>query len=215
MKETLLIYHDLIEGIVTAMDARDRYTASHSKRVSDIAELICKHMNLSDKERETIHIAAHLHDIGKIGVPDAILIKSTALTDTEWEMMKNHSEIGFQILSKVSRFEKVAEIVRHHHERWDGAGYPLGIAEEQIPMGSRIVALADSIDAMLSNRNYRNALSPAQCRQEIETNAGIMYDPAVVAIVLQYWSEIVSLYERFGIVESDSCYRHKKDGQLY
>lgn len=195
MQETLLIYHDLIEGIVTAMDARDPYMASHSKRVSDIAELICQRMNLPDPERETIHIAAHLHDIGKIGVPDAILIKSTALTDSEWEMMKNHSETGFQILSKVARFEKVAEIVRHHHERWDGKGYPLGIADEQIPIGSRIVALADSIDAMLSNRNYRNALSFEQCRKEIEKNAGIMYDPDVVTLVLTNWSDIVSLYD--------------------
>lgn len=193
-QDTLLIYHDLIEGIVAAMDARDPYTASHSDRVSDIALLICKMMGLSDDETETIHIAAHVHDIGKIGVPDSVLTKSAALTDDEWALMKSHSDIGYRILKKITGFDAIAEIIRHHHERWDGRGYPEGLKTEEIPLGSRFIALADSIDAMLSSRQYRRALPPAQCRDEIARNAGIMYDPIIAECVLNNWAAVESLY---------------------
>lgn len=194
MKDTLMIYHDLIEGVVAAMDARDSYTASHSERVSDIAQQICHLIKLSQAETDTIHIAAHLHDIGKIGVPDSVLSKSSSLTDDEWDLMKNHSEIGFQILIKINGFEEVANIVRCHHESWNGKGYPLGLASEDIPLGSRVIALADSIDAMLSDRKYRKALPTAQCRAEIEKNSGIMYDPTVTKTVLENWLLVSAIY---------------------
>lgn len=190
-----MIYHDLIEAIVAAMDARDPYTASHSQRVSDITLPICQKMNLSETETEVIHIAAHLHDIGKIAIPDAVLIKSSALTDNEWDLMKDHAEIGFQILKKVHDFGEVARIVRHHHECWDGKGYPLGLAAEDIPVGSRIIALADSIDAMLSDRKYRRAVSLSQCMQEIKMNSGKMYDPVITEVVLQNWPIIVKPHQ--------------------
>jgi HD-GYP domain-containing protein (c-di-GMP phosphodiesterase class II) len=195
MKNAFVIYHDLIEGIVAAMDARDPYTARHTERVSDIAQLICRNMGFSEEETEMIHIAAHVHDIGKIGVPDSVLLKASVLTDEEWILMKNHSETGFQILKKVSGFGEVAFIVRHHHERWDGKGYPSGLAAGNIPLGSRIIAVADSIDAMLSDRNYRKAMTAAQCRVEIERNSGIMYDPAVTAVVLENWPVFEAFYE--------------------
>jgi len=196
MRDTLMIYHDLIEGIVTAMDARDPYTASHSERVSDIALRICQMIGLSEAETETIHIAAHVHDIGKIGVPDSVLTKSSALTDKEWDLMKSHSEIGFQILGKVNGFSEVAKIVRHHHERWDGNGYPVGLNGENIPLGSRVIALADSIDAMLSRRKYRRAMTIAQCRNEIERHTAIMYDPEIAKAVLKNWPSVTALYSR-------------------
>ncbi len=192
MYDTLSIYHDLIEGIVAAIEARDSYTASHSQRVSEIAQQLCSILQLEGAE--TIHIAAHLHDIGKIGVPDAILQKPSALSPEEWALMKDHAEIGYQILSKISGFEEVAKIVRHHHERWDGKGYPMGLSAVEIPIGSRVIALADSIDAMLSKRNYRMAMSFAQCKQEIEKNAGVMYDPKLVQAVMEHWVVIESLY---------------------
>ncbi len=192
MQDTLLIYHDLIAGIVAAMDARDSYTASHSDRVSCMAQQLCTLMQ--HPNTETIHIAAHLHDIGKIGVPDAILQKPSPLTDKEWVIMKSHSEIGYQILSKVAGFEEVANIVRHHHERWDGKGYPLGLIAKAIPCGSRIIALADSIDAMLSERYYRNALPMWKCKQEIERNAGTMYDPQLVHTLLEHWWLVEHVY---------------------
>lgn len=192
MQDTLMIYHDLVEGIVTAMDARDPYTASHSERVSDIAQRICLMMKLSESESETIHIAAHLHDIGKIGVPDFVLLKSSALTEDEWELMKGHSEIGYQILERIAGFSEVATITRHHHERWNGRGYPMGIASEDIPLGSRVIALADSIDAMLSDRKYRKAMPLSQCRTEIDKNSGVMYDPAIAKIVLENWVDVTA-----------------------
>ncbi len=182
-----MIYHDLIEGIVTAMDARDPYTARHSERVSDIALRICEMMGLPKNEAETIHIAAHVHDIGKIGIPDSVLVKSSGLTDEEWSLMKSHPEIGYQILKKINGFNKVAEIVLHHHERWDGKGYPMGIKGGEIPLGSRVIALADSMDAMLSDRKYRRAVSLMQCKSEVAKNSGMMYDPAIADIVLQNW----------------------------
>jgi len=199
MQSALLIYHDLIEGIVAAMDARDPYTARHSERVSDIAQQICQKLRLSESETEMIHIAAHLHDIGKIGVPDFVLLKSSALTDDEWDLMKRHSEIGFQILKKITGFSEVALIVRHHHERWDGKGYPLGLTAGNIPLGSRIIAVADSIDAMLSDRKYRRAISAAQCKSEIERYSGIMYDPAVTEVVLKNWSVFTAFYMQLQI----------------
>jgi HD-GYP domain-containing protein (c-di-GMP phosphodiesterase class II) len=200
MRNALLTYLDLIEGIVAAMDARDAYTAKHSERVADITELICLIMELSENESENIHIAAHVHDIGKIGIPDYVLTKSSALTDNEWEIMKSHSEIGYRILERSAGFSEVAVIVRHHHERWDGKGYPLGLSAEEIPYGSRIIALADSIDAMLSDRKYRQAMSSEQCRTEIGKNAGIMYDPNIAAAVLKNWGLIEEL-----IASAENC----------
>lgn len=122
----LLLYHDLIAGIVTAMEARDPYTASHSLRVADMSELLCRFLDLSESDRTVVHIAAHLHDIGKIGINDAVLRKEGPLNDAEWLQMKMHPVIGFDILNKIDCFSEIAEIVRHHHERWDGKGYPDG-----------------------------------------------------------------------------------------
>lgn len=188
MQKNLLIYHDLIAGIVEAMDARDPYTASHSNRVSDITELICRLLNLFDEEKETIHIAAHVHDIGKIGVPDSILTKDSALTAEEWKVMKGHPETGFKILDRISGFHEIARIVLHHHERWNGGGYPGGLKKDEIPLGSRIIALADSIDAMTSNRVYRKAMPLELCRMEIKQYLGIIYDPEITRVVLDHWS---------------------------
>ena len=197
MQNNLLIYHDLIAGIVEAMDARDPYTASHSARVSDITELICRLLDLSDTEKETVHIAAHVHDIGKIGVPDSILTKNSALTEEEWEIMKSHPETGFKILDKISGFHEIAGIVLHHHERWNGGGYPDGLMKDEIPLGSRIIALADSIDAMLSSRTYRKAIPMEHCRMEIKQNLGVIYDPEITRIVLDHWSDFKSNVKRY------------------
>ncbi|HWQ78466.1 MAG TPA: HD-GYP domain-containing protein [Anaerovoracaceae bacterium] len=194
MQNNLLIYHDLVAGIVTAMDARDPYTACHSARVSDITEQICLFLRLDEEEAETIHIAAHVHDIGKIGVPDSVLTKSSALTDDEWKIMKDHSEIGSNILGKIEGFHEIAQIVLYHHEKWNGKGYPEGLKEEEIPFGSRVISVADSIDAMLSDRTYRQAMPMERCRMELERNLGVMYDPVVAGTVLQNWHAFSELY---------------------
>lgn len=189
--QQLLLYHDLIAGIVAAMEARDPYTASHSMRVAKISEELCWLLKLPENERTVIHIAAHLHDIGKIGINDSVLRKKGPLDKEEWRQMKEHPAIGYNILNKIECFSEIAEIVRHHHERWDGKGYPDGIAGTSIPFGSRIIAVADSIDAMLSKRSYRRNLEPEQCRLEIEKGSEIMYDPQIATVALQNWGRLL------------------------
>lgn len=188
---SLLIFHDIIAGIVTAMEARDTYTASHSMRVSDMTEKICYLLDLSYDETELIHIAAHVHDIGKIGISDSILNKTSSLNEIEWSIMKQHTTIGYSILNKVESFEEIAKIVRHHHERYDGKGYPDGLVGKNIPFGSRIIAIADSIDAMMSDRSYRKGISSDDCKEEIRKNINYMYDEKIVKVVLENWANII------------------------
>lgn len=145
-------YHEIVECITSALDARDPYTAGHSERVSDLAQMICGEMGITGECQNDIHVAAHLHDIGKIGIPDAVLNKPERLTDEEWEIMKEHPAIGAEILSKSSMFSGLIDIVLHHHERFDGKGYPDGLKGAEISVGARIIAICDSIDAMTSTR---------------------------------------------------------------
>lgn len=183
-------YHEIIECISGALDAKDTYTAGHSQRVSDMSLVLLRKMQIEAMEAEEIHIAAHLHDIGKIGIADAILNKSGRLSEEEWDIMKRHPKIGADILSCSRHLSELKQIVLCHHERYDGLGYPLGLKEYEIPLGSRIIALCDSIDAITSNRSYRKAKDWAYCYEEIEKNLGIMYDPDIGKLVLDSWKEI-------------------------
>lgn len=167
----LMQYHDLIKSIVAALDARDAYTASHSDRVADMVLVLAAALGLDEDETTRIHMAAHLHDIGKIAVPDSVLRKAGPLTRPEWEEMRRHPVTGYEILRKIDDFKEISILVRHHHERWDGRGYPDGLSGHDIPPGSRVIAVADSIDAMMSSRSYRPAMTSAACRREIEKTA--------------------------------------------
>lgn len=184
---------DIISCIVSTVEAKDKYTAVHSERVCEISCCIAQKLGVSELTMQNLSVAAQLHDIGKIGVPDNILLKNGRLTAEEYEKIKLHSQIGANIISRDQGMKEVAEIVLHHHERWDGKGYPDGLSHKDIPMESRIIAVADSIDAMTSKRVYRDSMSLEKCRHEIEANSGIMYDPAIVQIVLQNWDEIVDI----------------------
>ncbi|MDO5574746.1 MAG: HD-GYP domain-containing protein [bacterium] len=186
-------YHEIIDCIVSALDARDAYTAGHSQRVSDMAVITCRLMGIGGENEQKIHIAAHLHDIGKIGVPDAALLKEGKLNDEEWEQIKKHPEIGAEILSKSQHLSELKDIVLHHHERYDGRGYPTGLSGADIPVGARIIAVCDSIDAMSSNRCYRKAHDLDFCYHEIENNLGKMYDPVIGRYVLDHWKEITTV----------------------
>lgn len=188
--ENEISYHEIIECITCALDAKDPYTAGHSKRVSDMALRVCEFMGMKAEDREKIHIAAHLHDIGKIGVPDAILNKEGRLTQEEFESIKKHPVIGAEILGKSKKLSELSEIVLMHHERYDGKGYPTGKAGTEIPIGARIIAICDSIDAITSNRCYRKAHDFAYCYEEIKKNLGKMYDPIVGKYVLDHWEEV-------------------------
>ncbi len=187
-------YHDLVECTTSALDARDPYTGNHSRRVSDMACCICGLLGMSEAETQEIHIAGHLHDIGKIGIPDRVLLKEGRLDDEEWELMKRHPQIGADILAASETFSRISAIILHHHERFDGKGYPFGAKGEEIPIGARIIAVCDSIDAMASTRSYRKALPLSVVRGEIEKNIGIMYDPKIAELVLENWDVIVKEY---------------------
>lgn len=186
-------YHEIIECIISALDAKDPYTAGHSQRVSDMALKVCEIIGLQQVNTEKIHIAAHLHDIGKIGIPDAVLNKKEQLTEQEWEYMKKHPQIGADILSKSKHLKELNDIVLYHHERFDGKGYPEGLIGEKIPVGARIIAICDSIDAMTSNRSYRKAHSYAYSYNEIKNNLGKKYDPIIGSYVLENWKDIEKL----------------------
>jgi putative nucleotidyltransferase with HDIG domain len=183
------VYHDSIECLVAALEARDMYTSGHSNRVADMAYDLAKSLNIKGSHLEDIHIAAHLHDIGKLGIPDNILNKKGKLLPHEWEEIKRHPEIGCHILQKSKALQQVAEIVLHHHERWDGKGYPAGLKGHSIPLGARIIAVADSIDAMVSERPYRSTMTWEVCMEEITLNKGIQFDPAVVEAAQKLWSK--------------------------
>ncbi|WFD10083.1 HD-GYP domain-containing protein [Tepidibacter hydrothermalis] len=170
-------YHDIIESLIKALEAKDVYTKGHSDRVAKMAEDMCKELGIRGRKRETIHIAAHLHDIGKIGIPDGILNKTGKLTDAEWEKIKLHPTIGCDILGNSKELKEISKIVLHHHERWDGRGYPMGIKEKEIPMGSRIIAICDAIDAITSKRAYKEPMGWEFCISEIEKNLSVMFDP--------------------------------------
>lgn len=186
-----MIYHDLIVVIITSLELRDLYTANHSQRVANMTEEICNIIGVDKIQADNIHLAAHVHDIGKIGIADSILTKNSRLTDNEWDEMKRHSLYGYLIIGRVPTLSGIAKVVKHHHERWDGKGYPDGLVGGNIPVGSRIIAIADSIDAMLSDRSYRKAIAVNQCKDEIEKNIGTMYDPFIARKVLEHWDSII------------------------
>lgn len=172
-------YLEMVSALRLVVDAKDIYTSGHSDRVADYAAALARWMGKDAVYCERLHLAGLFHDIGKLGVPDRILLKDTKLTDAEYEQIKLHPVRGEQILSVVSRFREIVPIVRAHHERWDGAGYPDGLRAGAIPEEARIIAVADSFDAMTSDRRYRGSMCPEQAVAEILRCGGTQFDPAV------------------------------------
>jgi len=166
--------------LVSLIDLRDRYTGSHSSRVATYSRSIAVHLGLNDNEIDSVVLAASLHDIGKIGVPDHVLLKQGKLTDEEFFWIKRHPEYGWMALRNVEGFEQESLMVLHHHERLDGYGYPAGLQGNQIPLGSRIISVADSYDALTTDRPYRKARSKEAALEEIIRCRGVQFDPAVV-----------------------------------
>lgn len=170
-----------LELAAQALDARDRYTESHSIRVAELAGRLGEHLELGDRECDLLRTAGSLHDLGKIGVRDDILNKPGPLTDDEWEIMRKHPDIGADMIAQHSALQEVAPLVRYHHERWDGSGYPAGLKGEVIPFGARILSVADSFDTITGTRLYRRSLmTPLEGVEDISRRAGQWYDPNVV-----------------------------------
>jgi response regulator RpfG family c-di-GMP phosphodiesterase len=170
-------YSQTLWTLVAALDAREHETSDHSQRVVRYTLAVAQRLGLPERELPELGRGALLHDIGKIGVPDAILLKPGKLTEDEWVEMRRHPQIGFNILKSIDFLRPSAEMVLSHQERFDGRGYPRGLAGDQIPIGARIFALADTFDAMTSDRPYRRALSPEVARAEIARCAGTQFDP--------------------------------------
>lgn len=178
--QTERAYLENIETLRYAEEVRNPYTRGHSERVSKYAVLIGNKMNLSDEEIRILRVGGLFHDIGKIGTPDSILLKESKLSDEEYDKIKRHPLIGAEILSNSQGFKDILPIVKYHHERFDGGGYPENLKGEEIPLLARITAVADSFDAMNSRRTYRDRLDLDKIVSEIEAGKGTQFDPDVV-----------------------------------
>jgi putative nucleotidyltransferase with HDIG domain len=191
---------ELLELMVTTLEARDPYTSGHSRRVQNYAVLIARALGLPEREVRVLSQAALLHDVGKIHEKYArILSKSDKLTPDEWALMQEHPVDGERLVSTMSRLKELTPAIRHHHEQWDGTGYPDGIAGEDIPLAARIIALADTIDAMTSVRPYRGALSEEQVRAELVRCRARQFDPKLTDQVLS-----VALWKKLFVPDRES-----------
>ncbi len=177
-------YLSSVQALSSALDARDRYTGEHVEEVTELVEMTGRALGLTDPELEALRYAALFHDIGKIGVPDAILNKPGPLTAKEWTVMRRHPVIGEQILAPLEFMAPALPIVRHEHERWDGRGYPDGLAADGIPLGARIILVCDAFHAMVSDRPYRPALPSGEAIARLRAGAGSQFDPHVVGVFL-------------------------------
>jgi putative nucleotidyltransferase with HDIG domain len=173
---------DTLNVLITTIEAKDPYTHDHSHRVTEYAIALARRLGLGPEQVEMLHFAGHLHDIGKIGVRDEILLKPERLDDAEFAEIRRHPEIGERIVAPLGLAEEERAIIRHHHERWDGAGYPDGLAGEAIPLLARVVAVSDAFDAMTSTRSYRQAMNLERVLKEMESCAGNQFDPHIVRV---------------------------------
>jgi len=181
-------FEQTVETLMAAIDAKDMYTRMHSERVAAIAEDLARARKLDELEIQKIHLGSRVHDIGKIAIPDQILLKPSPLTPEEYEIIKTHPLTGVDLLKFAKFFKSILPIVRYHHERWDGTGYPEGLAGEKIPLSARIVALADAYETITAGRPHRAPKSPEEALLEIERNAGTQFDPELVELFKKVWA---------------------------
>lgn len=204
--ENKFLYESLYEvlmstlrSLVSTIEARDPYTKQHSQRVTDLAVLIATQLECTPEQVDTVRVAGYLHDLGKLGVKDSVLLKKDRLTDEEFEQIKAHPVIGEEIIRPIGFLPEERGVIRHHHERWDGKGYPDGIGGEEIPFLARIITVADAFDAMTSDRPYRPRMSLEKGVEEILKNQGTQFDPTVVQgfrAVLPYWAKKLATDEK-------------------
>ncbi|OGO04124.1 MAG: hypothetical protein A2Y60_04250 [Chloroflexi bacterium RBG_13_54_9] len=176
---------ETLEALSQVVEANDPYTAGHSTRVTELAVAIAKEMTLDEDQLDILRIAGPLHDVGKVGIPGSVLNKPTKLTQAEWWMVRSHPLVSAQTADRVAAFKKAVPVIRHHHEHWDGSGYPDGLKGKDIPLLARILTVADGFEAMTSERPYRRALTEEEARSELENCAGTQWDPEVVRVFLE------------------------------
>ena len=184
-KDLRELFFTTVKSISSALDAKDAYTHGHSYRVTMYALILACAMNIDDETKEQIEIAGLMHDIGKIGVPEGILCKAGKLTNDEFDVIKQHPGMGRKILSEINKLDDVSFWLGSHHERWDGKGYPLGLKGDEIPLPARILSVADTYDAMTSNRSYRKGLAHSVAIEEIQKCTGAQFDPEITRIFME------------------------------
>lgn len=178
-------HEETLGALAGSLELRERYTAGHSERVRDYALLLADRLAISDRaELANLAAGAQFHDVGKIGIPDAILLKEGKLDSAEWEVMKRHPELGTLLVGRIPFLRGAGDLIWSHHERFDGGGYPRGLSGEMIPLGARIFAVADAFDAMTTNRPYRPAMTFEESRHVIAEASGSQFDPAIVEAFL-------------------------------
>lgn len=194
-------YLDIVQTIRATVEAKDSYTRGHSDRVSAYSVLLGKYLHLNADEQEILKIGGLFHDVGKIGIPDTILLKNGKLTDEEYNEIKKHPQIGANILGESELFKNIIPFVKYHHERYDGRGYPEGLIGDNIPYVARIAAVADSFDAMSSRRVYRDSLPKEIVREEIVKNLGTQFDPEIgstfLDIIDNHYDEIQTIKDTY------------------
>lgn len=193
-QELVKLYSGTLQAMILALDLRESETGYHSYRVTEYALTLGRHMNLTESELSMLAKGALLHDIGKIGVPDSILLKPGKLTEEEWEIMRKHAELGYTMLKKIEFLEESAVIVYSHHEHFDGSGYPKGLSGTDIPLGARIFSIVDAFDAMTSKRAYRDEMAFDKAVERIKEASGSQFDPQIVEVFmkidLSVWEDI-------------------------
>ena len=183
-------YNETLHALVKALDTRDNETGGHSERVTLIALSIAQQMKLDEKQIQQIHWGALLHDVGKIGIPDNILRKPGKLTEDEWKIMRTHPLTGYEMLKSIPFLAPALDVVLHHHERFDGSGYPSGLAGKDIPLSARIFTIADTFDAMTNDRPYRKAFTMEIALGEIQKCANSQFDPEIVNAFLMVFKSV-------------------------
>ncbi|MEJ7750235.1 MAG: HD domain-containing phosphohydrolase [Thermoleophilaceae bacterium] len=184
-------YVDTVRALTNALEARDAYTGAHAVRVAAYGLELARRVDPQLATNPQVEFGFLLHDVGKVAIPDGILHKADHLGDEERVLMRRHPEIGYEIVSGIESLAEAAEIVRHHHERWDGSGYPDGLAGEKIPLADRVFAVADTLDAITTDRPYRPGSSLAEARVEIRGMAGSQFDPTVVSALDEITDEVL------------------------
>jgi putative nucleotidyltransferase with HDIG domain len=179
------LYEGSIQALSNALQAKDTYTGGHSERVAHFAMMLAENMGLSLPQRQMLWTAAILHDLGKIGTPEDILNKPSLLTGEEWQIIRNHPSIGAEIVRSVPALQDISSIILYHHERFDGTGYPAGLIGQQIPLGARILSVADALEAMTSNRPYRKISTTEKILEELSAGAGTQFDPQIVEFAVR------------------------------
>jgi len=180
-------FHLFVESLIRTIELKDMYTAGHSRRVSEVSELICKGLGMSEEQCEYLHVTGHLHDIGKIGIAEGVLMKAGKLSEAEYYLMQQHPVIGASIFENLPGLERMSKIIRHHHERFDGRGYPDMLKGDEIPIESAIISIADSFDAMTTFRPYKPTLTVEQAVVEINVNRGKQFHPDICDIFVSIY----------------------------